>query len=222
MHRLRFALLSSIYESLVILGVHEMFMESVSATAQWTALKADVCREYEIFTWGYLIKGLFCNRTLRVVLTMRLCKIAKSSGGVSLLFYPVLNLFHKFSVQLAGVDFSWITDFGPGLKIVHGWGLVINPKARIGENVTLFHGVTIGGRDQLTSNGELQSVFPTLENNVWVGPHALIIGGVTVGHDSRIAGGAFVTENIPPYSTVVGNPAVVVKIRIPSSQALAE
>lgn len=53
--------------------------------------------------------------------------------------------------------------------------------------------------------------YPVLEDEVWVGPHAIIVGDVTVGRGSRIAGGAFVTESVPPYSVVIGNPAVIVK-----------
>ncbi|WP_074773002.1 hypothetical protein [Nitrosospira multiformis] len=50
-----------------------------------------------------------------------------------------------------------------------------------------------------------------IEDEVWIGPHAIIVGGVTIGRGSRIAGGAFVTENVPPYSIVSGNPSTIVK-----------
>jgi len=53
--------------------------------------------------------------------------------------------------------------------------------------------------------------YPTLEDEVWVGPHAIITGGITIGRGSRIAGGAVVNENIPPYSIVAGNPAKIIK-----------
>lgn len=53
--------------------------------------------------------------------------------------------------------------------------------------------------------------YPVLEDEVWVGPHAVIIGGVTIGRGSRVAAGAFVTESVPPHSVVSGNPAVIVK-----------
>lgn len=81
----------------------------------------------------------------------------------------------------------------------------------IGSNVTLFHGVTLGRRDRISQAGEREIQFPVLESEVWVGPHAIIVGGVTIGRGSRIGGGSFVTENIPPFSVVSGNPARIVK-----------
>lgn len=89
--------------------------------------------------------------------------------------------------------------------------MVVNPGVRIGKNVTLFHGVTLGRRDRISREGERITQYPILEDKVWVGPHAIIVGGITIGQGSRIAGGAFVTESVPPYSVVSGNPAIVVK-----------
>lgn len=109
------------------------------------------------------------------------------------------------------MDISWRTSIDAGLALTHGWGLVINKEAKIGKNVTLFHGATLGRRDKVLADGSVKIEFPVLEDNVWVGPHAIIVGGVTIGEGSRIAGGAFVTEDIPPHSLVVGNPAKIVK-----------
>jgi len=109
------------------------------------------------------------------------------------------------------MDLSWRTEIGGGLALPHGWGLVVNAGAKIGNNVSLFHGVTLGRRDKISRDGERLTEYPVLEDEVWVGPHAIIVGGVTIGRGSRIAGGAFVTESIPPYSVVSGNPSVIVK-----------
>ena len=83
--------------------------------------------------------------------------------------------------------------------------------AVIGKNVTLFHGVTLGRRDRIASDGTRLTEYPVIEDEVWIGPHAIIVGGVTIGRGSRIAGGAFVTDSIPSYSVVAGNPASIVK-----------
>jgi serine O-acetyltransferase len=97
------------------------------------------------------------------------------------------------------------------LAQTHGFGLVVSPCAQIGNNVTLFHGVTIGCRDRISHEGERITEYPILEEDICVGPHATIVGGATIGRGSRIAGGAFVTRGIPPYSVVSGNPASIVK-----------
>lgn len=109
------------------------------------------------------------------------------------------------------MDFPWQTEIGGGLALTHGWGLVISPGAKIGKNVTLFHGVTLGGRDRISRAGTRLTEYPILEDEVWIGPHAVIVGDVTIGQGSRIAAGAFVTESIPPGSVVAGNPATIIK-----------
>jgi serine O-acetyltransferase len=109
------------------------------------------------------------------------------------------------------MDLPWETQIAAGFAITHGWGLVVAPGARIGRNVTLFHGVTIGRHDRSAAAGARSPGFPTIEDDVWIGPHAIVVGDVVIGKGSRIAGGAFVTESIPAYSLVVGNPGKIVK-----------
>ena len=112
---------------------------------------------------------------------------------------------------MGSMDFPSSTQVGAGLAITHGWGIVISPSARIGKNVTLFHGVTIGQRDTIQGQGTRITAYPIIEDEVWIGPNAVIVGGVIIGQGSKIAAGAFVTESIPPFSVVVGNPGVIVK-----------
>jgi len=177
----------------------------------WQALQADTWRQYGRFSWGALVGGAFARRSLRVLVTLRLCQAAARSRGIARLALAPLRLLHRFVTHRAAMDLPWSTDIGPGLLLLHGWGLVISPQARIGANVTLFHGVTIGLRVRIARDGRRSEEYPTVEDEVWVGPHATIVGGITVGRGSRIAAGAFVTENVPPHCTVVGNPAAIVK-----------
>lgn len=109
------------------------------------------------------------------------------------------------------MDLPWSTQVGPGIALTHGWGLVVNAGARIGANVTLFHGVTLGRRDRIDSTGAREIGYPILEDEVWVGPHAVIVGNVRIGRGSRIAAGALVTSDVPARSVVVGNPGVVTR-----------
>lgn len=175
------------------------------------ALKADTHRQYGGFSWWRLARGALTNRTFRVVVTMRLCQIASASRGPARALLLPLKVLHRMATQLAAMDVPWQTSVGAGLAITHGWGLVVNPGAKVGCNVTLFHGVTIGRRDRIAADRTRTTEYPVLEDEVWVGPHAIIVGGVTVGRGSRISGGAFVTESVPPYSMVSGNPATIVR-----------
>ncbi len=177
----------------------------------WDSLKADTFRHYRRFSIGCLLRLSLSSRTFRVILTMRLCQIAASSGYFFRLTLPFFKVLHRISTHSAAMDFPWRTEIGGGLALTHGWGLVVSPGAKIGNNVTIFHGVTLGRRDKISPSGDRLTEYPTLEDEVWVGPHAIIIGGITIGRGSRIAGGAFITESIPPYSVVSGNPASIVK-----------
>lgn len=182
----------------------------------WDALKADTYRQFGRCSGALILRGALARRCLRPLVTMRLCQGARDAGGPWRLALPLFKLLHRWACQRAAIDFSWRTQAGPGLALTHGWGLVVSPGTRIGANVTLFHGVTLGRRDRIGPDGARTAGYPVLEDEVWVGAHAIVVGAVTIGRGSRIAGGAFVTESVPPYSIVVGNPAVVVKSGCPA------
>jgi serine O-acetyltransferase len=76
--------------------------------------------------------------------------------------------------------------------------------------VTIFHGVTIGQKDHISIEGR-ETTFPRIEDEVWIGPHAVIIGAVTVGRGSRIAPGTIVVEDVEPHSIFAGNPGKVIR-----------
>jgi serine O-acetyltransferase len=186
-------------------------MEKTDRSGALNALKADTWRLYGSYSLFKVIKGALRGRTFRVIVTMRLCQAIADSNSIMRLGLPFFIVLHHISTHTAGVDFPWKAEIGPGLALTHGWGLVVHHNARIGKNVTLFHGVTIGSRDRIARDSVRITEYPILEDEVWVGPHAIIIGSVTIGRGSRILGGAFVRESVPPYSIVQGNPSVVVK-----------
>ena len=175
------------------------------------AMKADTHRQYGQSSLGLLIKGAISRRTFRPVVTMRLCQNIATSSALIRITLPLFKIFHRIVSHNASIDLPWQTKIGGGLALTHAWGLVVNPGAKIGNNVTLFHGVTLGRRDRISHLGERLTEYPVLEDDVWVGPHAIIVGGVIIGRGSRIAGGAFVTSSVPPHSVVSGNPAKIVK-----------
>lgn len=175
-------------------------------------LEADTYRVFGRFSWWLVVKGAVLNQAFRVVCTMRLCQAAYRCPRVvrRVLLTPA-RVLHRLASQWAGVELPWRTMVAPGLALTHGRGIVVSVGAIIGSNVTLFHGVTLGRRDRLGGDGQRVTSYPVVEDDVWIGPHAIVVGGVTVGRGSRIAGGAYVAESIPPYSVVLGNPGKVVK-----------
>jgi len=105
---------------------------------------------------------------------------------------------------LTGIEIHPAAKLGPGLFIDHGMGVVIGETAEVGENVTLLHGVTLGG-----TSLRKEKRHPTLGNNVVVGAGAGIFGAFTIGSGSRIGAGSVVVREVPPNSVVVGVPGRV-------------
>ncbi|XZG69462.1 serine O-acetyltransferase [Chitinibacteraceae bacterium HSL-7] len=176
----------------------------------FSLIRGDVIRQCGGYSLWSLIRCVLFRRTFRPVFFMRLCAAFKKSKGLRIFYVPA-KMAHSFSCSLAGMDFPSKMDAGAGLCITHGWGTVVNANVRLGRNVTIFHGVTLGARHSINANGERKVAFPVIEDDVWIGPNAVIVGGCHVGRGSRVAAGAFVLEDVPAYSLVMGNPARVVK-----------
>lgn len=114
-----------------------------------------------------------------------------------------LSQFAKF---VTGIEIHPGAKIGRGLFIDHGSGVVIGETAIIGDNCTIYQGVTLGGTGKETGKRH-----PTLGNNVMIGAGAKLLGNFTVGDNSKIAAGAVVLGNVPANSTAVGIPAHVVR-----------
>lgn len=140
------------------------------------------------------------------------------SGLHAIIFYRIAHRLFKLGVPFlprlisqAGRWFSGIeihpgAAIGKGLFIDHGMGAVIGETSVLGDNVTLFQGVTLGGTGK-----ERGKRHPTLGNNVVAGAGAKILGSVTIGDNVQIGANAVVINSVPPNSTVVGVPGRIVK-----------
>jgi serine O-acetyltransferase len=121
---------------------------------------------------------------------------------------PVLpRLIATAARSLTGIEIHPAARIGPGLFIDHGMGVVIGETAAIGEDVTLYQGVTLGGTGFATGKRH-----PTVQDNVTIGAGAALLGPITVGHGSKIGAGSVVIHDVPPNSTVVGNPGHPVRV----------
>ena len=119
------------------------------------------------------------------------------------------------AARKTGIEIHPGATIGKGLFIDHGHGVVIGETTIIGDNVTLYQGVTLGGTGKQKGKRH-----PTLEDNVMVGTGAKVLGDITIGAGSMIGAGSVVLSDVPPNSTVVGVPGRVVKrdnVRIPSA-----
>jgi serine O-acetyltransferase len=109
--------------------------------------------------------------------------------------------------SLTGIEIHPGARIGQGLFIDHGSGVVIGETAEIGDNVTLYQGVTLGGTGFATGKRH-----PTVEDNVTIGSGAKLLGPITVGHGAKIGANTVVIHDVPANSTVVGNPGHPVRV----------
>ncbi|MBQ9112888.1 MAG: serine O-acetyltransferase [Clostridia bacterium] len=107
---------------------------------------------------------------------------------------------------VTGIEIHPAAKIGKGLMIDHGMGVVIGETAEIGDNCTLYQGVTLGGTGK-----DVGKRHPTLGNNVMVGAGAKVLGPFTIGDNTKIAANAVVLDEIPDNCTAVGIPAKVVR-----------
>jgi serine O-acetyltransferase len=169
-------------------------------------IRADAHRVAQQSSVGKILLLGLTNRTFRPVLTMRLVRRA---SGYRIL-HALSKLAHRWAQGMAGLELPAQLNPGPGLLIAHGWGIVVNKHTKMGSNVTLFNGVVIGQKDTITPEGR-STAYPSIGNDVWVGPHAIIIGGISIGDGAIIGPGSVVTKDVPPQCVVVGNPARILR-----------
>jgi serine O-acetyltransferase len=145
--------------------------------------------------------------------------LAAWPGVHALLSHRVAHVLHEAGVPfvprtlalvtraVTGIEIHPAADVGEGLFIDHGNGVVIGETAQIGENVTLYQGVTLGGTGFATGKRH-----PTVQDNVTIGSGAKLLGPITIGHGAKIGANSVVIHDVPPNSTVVGNPGHPVRV----------
>lgn len=140
-------------------------------------------------------------------------------GFKVLIYYKIAHYFYQKNHPIiarymsekakkkTGIEIHPGASIGKRLFIDHGTGIVIGETAHIGNNVTLFHGVTLGGTGK-----EKGKRHPTIGNNVMIGCGAKILGNITIGDNSKIGANAIVLHSFPSNATIVGIPAKIVKL----------
>jgi serine O-acetyltransferase len=145
--------------------------------------------------------------------------LASWPGVHALLAHRVSHALHEAGVpvvpraiatatrSITGIEIHPAAIVGQGLFIDHGMGVVVGETARIGDDVTLYQGVTLGGTGFATGKRH-----PTVEDNVTIGSGAKLLGPITVGHGSKVGANSVVITDVPPNATVVGNPGHPVRV----------
>ncbi|MFV9511683.1 serine O-acetyltransferase [Tepidibacillus sp. LV47] len=120
-------------------------------------------------------------------------------------FYTLARILSNFGRFLTGIEIHPAAKIGKGLFIDHGTGVVIGETCEIGDYVTIYQGVTLGGTGKETGKRH-----PTIGNHVLISTGAKILGSIKVGDYAKIGAGSVVLKEVPPYSTVVGIPGRIV------------
>src|SRR3984957_9460190 len=121
---------------------------------------------------------------------------------------PVLpRMIAAVARSVTGIEIHPAARIGDGFFIDHGMGVVIGETAEIGNDVTLYQGVPLGGTGFATGKRH-----PTVQDNVTIGSGAKLLGPITVGHGAKIGANTVVIHDVPPNSTVVGNPGHPVRV----------
>ena len=147
-------------------------------------------------------------------------------GVKAIFFHQISNFFYKAGFDLiariisqtirffTGIEIHPGAKIGKNLFIDHGMGVVIGETSEIGDNVTIYHAVTLGGSSPSIDSERQrhEKRHPTIGNDVVIGSGAQIIGPIKVGNNARIAANAVVVKDVPENATMVGIPAKAVKL----------
>ena len=151
----------------------------------------------------------------------KLSLILTYPGVKAVLFHKIANFFSvakfdliarivsQFSRFLTGIEIHPKAKIGKNLFIDHGMGVVIGETSEIGDNVTIYHMVTLGGISPSINSDDQRNIkrHPTLMDNVVVGSGAQILGPVVVGRNAKVGANAVVTKDVPENAVMVGIPA---------------
>ena len=128
-------------------------------------------------------------------------------------FHLVARIISQFSRFITGIEIHPNASIGKNLFIDHGMGVVIGETSHIGDNVTIYHAVTLGGISPSIKSEEQRNVkrHPTLKDNVVIGSGAQVLGPITVGEYAKVGANAVVTRDVPSHAVMIGIPARNIK-----------
>ena len=151
--------------------------------------KGDLCR--------------YCNDpdkwTRKFLYYMRKYQTTKSRIIRHYYYFRFIRICEKHFIQM-----SPLMPVGKGLYLGHAFCITINAQAKLGENINIHKGVTIGQENRGKRKG-----VPTIGNNVWIGINSTIVGNIHIGNDVLIAPNSYVNCDVPDHSVVIGNPCVI-------------
>lgn len=156
--------------------------------------------DYKKFNLLHFIRDFIFQHRLRYIIYFR-CANATNSKMIKLYYkYKMYKLSRKY-----GIEIKANTQIGKGFVMTHAYNITISPFSKIGDNVTILKGATLG----LSNNGKKIGA-PKVGNCVYIGINSTIIGGVKIGDDVLIAPNTLVNIDVPSHSVVIGSPCKII------------
>ncbi len=152
-----------------------------------------------------LVHKLFWGEAFKYIFWMRTCRFLHGKNWLKYTIFPLALLRLNHYRYKFGISIPFSADIGPGFYIGHFSRIIVSPLCRIGKNCNISQGVTIG----ITNRGKNKG-YPTIGDNVYIGPGAKIIGSVKVGNCVAVGANCVVTKDVPDNAVVVGVPGKVI------------
>lgn len=157
--------------------------------------------------WGRALTKALVSPNVRAVVIYRMAQAVTRKG-----YLPLGLLLRARSMRTTGAEINPLASIGPGLYLAHSVGVGIGAYVVIGSNCRIHLGVVIGPQTMDHSGPE----YTVIGNDVFIGTHAVIVGGVTIGDGAVIGANALVVRDVAPYTVVSASPARVVGSREPT------
>jgi serine O-acetyltransferase len=152
-----------------------------------------------------LVFYILFGESYKFIFWLRTCQYVRENIWLKYCIYPLAYLMMIHYKYKFGIGIQVVTNIGPGLYIGHFGCIFVHPFCKIGKNCNLSQGVTLGSANRGKNKG-----YPTIGNNVYIGPGAKVIGAVKVGNFVAIGANCVVTKDLPDYAVVVGVPGRII------------
>lgn len=159
-------------------------------------VKSDLYRQNGRVSFLLFLKDIMFRKAFKFVFWMRVAKYYDNNFILRLL-PKLIFIYYK---RIYATDIDYRAEIGPAFSMYHVFATVWGAETKIGSNVTILHSVTLGRKG---------GKFPTILNNVYIGPGACILGDITIGNNVVIGANAVVTKSIPDNAVVLGCPSII-------------
>lgn len=168
-------------------------------------ISSDLYRIVGNMKFSELVRHVLFGESFKYIFWMRTCRYLRQHRVLKFLVYPVARaMLGKYKYKL-GISVPFFTEIGSGFYIGHFGGIVVSYNSKIGKNCNISQGVTLGEANRGRNIG-----YPTIGDNVYIGPGAKIVGAVKVGNNAAIGANCVVTRDVPDNAVVGGSPAKVI------------